>query len=97
MTIPSYLKLNISSEPAPGAVVRSGEARFTVLSAHMVRLEYHPQAQFEDRPSQVFLHRSQPVPDFSVEREGGELVIRTEALELHYQEGSPFSASTLWI
>jgi hypothetical protein len=97
MTIPPYFKLHIASEPAPGAVVRSGQARFTVLSAHMVRLEYHPQAQFEDRPSQVFWHRSQPVPEFSVDRTGGELVIRTSALELHYREGSPFAAETLWI
>src|SRR4030042_843728 len=60
----------------PEAVVAGGNVRFTVLTDHLIRLEYSMENQFEDRPSQAFWHRYQPVPafqktirDFSIEIE----------------------------
>ena len=34
---------------APGAQVVSGNARFTVLTDRLIRMEWAPEAQFEDR------------------------------------------------
>ena len=50
----------------PDAVVIAGNARFTVLTSRLLRLEYSPSGSFEDRPSQAFWFRSQSVPEFSV-------------------------------
>ena len=72
----------------PRAVVTSGDARFTVLTPQMIRLEWSPGAKFEDRPSLVVLNRRLPVPQFTQTTESGSLIIRTSALELRYTVGS---------
>ena len=48
----------------PDAVITAGNVRFTVLTDRLLRLEYSREARFEDRPSQAFWHREQPVPAF---------------------------------
>jgi alpha-glucosidase (family GH31 glycosyl hydrolase) len=70
------------------AMVMSGEARFTVLTPRLLRLEWAPGGQFEDHASLVVLNRKLPVPRFRAEREGGVLFLHTDSLVLRYREGS---------
>lgn len=78
------------------AVVISGEARFTILTPAMVRMEWSPSGVFEDRPTLVFTNRRLPVPDFTARRKGGWLILRTSELTLRYQENSGrFTTDTL--
>lgn len=70
----------------PAAVIVSGDARFTVLSPRVVRMEWAPQGAFENRASLTFLNRRLPVPPFEVRRAHGRLEIRTDALTLRYIE-----------
>ena len=77
------------------AVVCGDTYRFTVLTPRLVRAEYDPDGAFEDRPSQVFWYRDQPVPDFTVEETGDRVVIETDALRLEYERGEPFNAESL--
>ena len=79
----------------PRAVVISGDARFTVLTPAMVRMEHAPGGAFEDRASQAFINRRLPVPAFGVERTDGVLSIRTDELTIRYTEGAPFSPESL--
>jgi alpha-glucosidase (family GH31 glycosyl hydrolase) len=72
----------------PGAIVVSGEARFTVLTPKLLRLEWSTDSSFEDRASLVMLNRTLPVPKFSTDRKGGWLEVTTEALQLRYREHS---------
>ena len=51
-------------EADPQAVVTAKNVRFTVLTDRLLRLEYSRDDVFEDRPSQAFWHRRQPVPSF---------------------------------
>lgn len=75
----------------PDAVVTSGNARFTVLTPEMIRLEYSEKKQFEDRASFVVINRYfADVPQFTVDSTGNEVVIKTDALELRYKKGTPF-------
>jgi len=71
--------------PRPEAVVQAGPARFTVLTDRLIRMEYSPEQHFEDRPSQVFWFREQPVPDFEARRSGDWLEIETGFLLLRYR------------
>ena len=73
----------------PAAVVTSGNARFTVLTPEMIRIEYSEKQQFEDRASFVVINRNLEVPKFTKTDEGEELVIKTEKLELRYKKGTP--------
>ena len=78
------------------AVVLGPHIRFTVLSSRLIRCEYSPTACFEDRPSQVFWYRQQPVPDFEVRREAGLIEIETDHLLLRYRPtDGGFSADSL--
>ena len=63
-----YLHLRFDPIADPAAVVTAGNVRFTVLTSRLPRLEYSPTGAFEDRPSQAFWVRKQPVPAFDVRR-----------------------------
>ena len=71
------------------AIVQLGHARFTVLTAQLVRMEWSSDGKFEDHPSFVFLNRRLPVPKFSVKRDGQSLTLDTEALHLTYNASGP--------
>ncbi|HOG46518.1 MAG TPA: glycoside hydrolase family 31 protein [Anaerolineae bacterium] len=66
------------------AVVLAPQARFTVLTSRLIRIEHSPSGRFEDRASQAFWHRRQPLPAFEVQRTGRRLEIVTEHLRLRY-------------
>ncbi len=71
----------------PQAVVLAPQARFSVLTSRLIRLEYSPTDTFEDRPSQAFWFREQPVPGFTVKQTEAEIEISTEHLRLRYIPG----------
>ena len=91
---PPYARVAFDAVAEPAAVVIAGPARFTVLTSRLIRMEYSPDGRFEDRPSQVFWFRLQPVPDFQVVREGAGLTLTTGHLRLTWRGGS-FAADTL--
>ena len=77
----------------PAAVVTSGNARFTVLTSRMIRIQYSETAQFEDRATFAIVNRRLPVPAFTTETADGYLYIRTADVTLRYKEGSIFKQS----
>jgi alpha-glucosidase (family GH31 glycosyl hydrolase) len=95
--IPPHFKLHTHPVADPKAVVSVGNARFTLLTSRLVRMEYNPEARFEDRPSQVFWHRLQPVPLFESRLTGDQFEIITPHLHLQYRSGNPFRRDTLSI
>ena len=72
----------------PRAVVTVGNARFTVLTPELIRMEWAADGKFEDHASFVFLNRRLPVPKFEHQYEemGASqlLTIKTSALQLTY-------------
>ncbi len=70
------------------SVVISGEARFTILTSQLIRLEWDGNKVFEDNASQVFINRNLPTPKFSVKKRGKWCVIQTEGLKISYLKGS---------
>lgn len=85
-TLPDHFKLTFKPVATADAVIQTGFARFTVLTDRLLRLEYHPQKCFEDRPSQTFWFREQPVPAFGVQETPKVLEIETEYLHLVYHK-----------
>lgn len=82
----------------PRAVVRAGNARFTVLTPRMIRMEWAADGRFEDRPSFVFLNRRVPVPEYRTREGAGWLVLETEALTLRHRgstAAAPFDSTNL--
>ena len=87
--IPSQFKFKTKGKANPDAIVRAFGVRFTLLTSRFIRLEFCPLEEFEDRPSQIFWFRDQPVPDFTVERNDNGLEINTEYLLLRYKPEEP--------
>ena len=69
------------------AVVVCGDARFTVLTDRLIRMEYAPEGAFEDRASLTFVNRELSVPEFTSRSEGKGCVIETKGLSLTYAGG----------
>ena len=75
----------------PEAVVISGPARFTVLTPEMIRLEWSPTGQFEDRATFTVVNRNLPVPHFTKSEDKDFLYINTDKLKLKYRKGTSFN------
>lgn len=96
-TIPPHFLIKVDAAPNPQSVVMSGQARFTILTPRLIRMEWSTVGAFEERASQAFWFRNQPRPEFSVRESENLLIIETGALKLFYVPGSPFASDTLWI
>jgi Glycosyl hydrolases family 31/Domain of unknown function (DUF5110)/NPCBM-associated, NEW3 domain of alpha-galactosidase/IPT/TIG domain len=85
-----------SAVAAHGATVAAGDARFQVLDDGLIRMEYSPDATFEDLPTVNVLNRRFPVPDYQTEVQDGWLIITTAQAVLRYRLGSgPFGPSNV--
>src|ERR1051326_5060460 len=78
----------------PKSVVVSGNARCTVLTPQLIRMEWAADGKFEDHASLVFINRRLPVPEFRTSTADGWLTIDTGSLLLRYRIGSGTFVST---
>ena len=92
-TLPLSAEEVLNPVADPAAVVTSGNARFTILTSQMIRIQYSSTAAFEDRATFAIVNRRLPVPEFTTETSDGYLYIHTEDMTLRYKEGSVFSPS----
>ena len=97
LLLPLSLNLNAQDElnpvADPAAVVTSDNARFTVLTNRMIRIQYSKTAQFEDRATFAVVNRRLPVPEYTSETTpDGYLYIRTSDVTLRYKVGSIITA-----
>ncbi|HEY9076749.1 MAG TPA: TIM-barrel domain-containing protein [Anaerolineaceae bacterium] len=83
---------------APEAIVSEGNARFTVLTTRLIRMEWSETGEFEDRGTYAFPTRFTEVPPFTQSRNEIHLIIKTGDLQLCYKLGSgKFSPENLSI
>ncbi len=100
--VPSAQQL-LAAEPGnpvadPRAIVTVGNARFTVLTPQLIRLEWSADGRFEDRASLVFINRRLPVPSFHTRTDAEWFVLETEKLALSYRRAAGrFDATNLEI
>ena len=79
---------------APEAIVVCGNARFTVLTDRLIRMEWAQDGVFEDRASLAVVNRALPVPAFTSVRSGEGVTIKTSKITLTYK-GGRFSPENL--
>ena len=85
---------DVNPKANPAATVISGNARFTVLTDRLIRMEWAADGQFEDRASLAVVNRNLPVPKFSKSVKNGILTIKTDKVTLTYA-GGRFNADNL--
>ena len=77
------------------AMVVCGNARFTVLTSRLIRMEWSADGTFEDRATLGIVNRDLEVPAFDVKKSGSKLVIKTSDLTLTYSGKERFSENNL--
>ena len=85
----------MNPKAADNAVVLAGNARFTVLTPQLIRMEWSEDGIFEDNATLTFVNRNLPVPTFKVTRGADRVTIRTEKLTLKYRMTGKFSDDNL--
>lgn len=80
---------------SPEAIVTFGNARFTVLTPRLIRLEWSADGKFEDRATLGVINRRLSVPDFDVRKSSGSVTVRTDFLTLKYKGQEQFSEDNL--
>ena len=82
----------------PNALVVSGNTRFTILTDHVIRLEFSTDSNFTNEASLTFVNRNLPVPEFTSAVNNGWLLIKTKYCTLHYlQNSGAFNAHNLFV
>ena len=93
------LPFTVSAENDPKAnekaQVVAGNARFTVLTPQMIRMEWSENGKFEDRATLTFVNRKLDVPQFKVRQTRSKVTITTSNVTLTYIKGAKFSAENL--
>ncbi len=95
----ALMSLNLMAEenPAanPEAVVVTGNARFTVLTDRLIRMEWSENGKFEDNATLAIVNRNLPVPEFTARNMGQGVQIKTKALILRYDGSGKFNGNNL--
>ena len=74
----------LASDPTPNpkSVVKFGKARFTVLTDHLIRMEWDPNGQVNDAATFAFINRVLPAPQYTVTQQANGIIIQTSALKV---------------
>lgn len=77
---------NYNPKADPRAIVEIGNARFTILTSQLVRMEWSPTGTFEDRASITFMNRFLPVVNYTVKTSNSVTTIKTAHLLIRYDQ-----------
>lgn len=77
------------------AVVICGNARFTVLTDRIIRMEWAENGEFEDNATLAVVNRDLPVPAFKTARSASGVTITTDKVKMAYTGGGRFTADNL--
>lgn len=92
--------MNNFKEKAPAArdnAIIAGNARFTVITGRLMRLEWSEDGVFDDRPTQNICCRDLGSQHFSVSRDEKSLRIDTGRMQLEYRPDGGLTADSLQI
>lgn len=98
MNRPELIDYNPVADPKAVVVSSDGQARFTVLTDRIIRMERlgNGSSVFEDRSTIAIMNRNLPVPVFTQNTVGNVLTIQTAKVKLTYTLGAPtFTSNTL--
>ena len=94
LTLSAYSE-EFHPKASDAAVTVCGNARFTVLTDRMIRMEWSEDGVFEDNATLAIVNRDLPVPHFTVSTTEAGTVIRTDKVKLTYTGGGRFTADNL--
>ncbi|WP_426588709.1 TIM-barrel domain-containing protein [Mucilaginibacter sp. R-33] len=94
LTTKTYAQSGNQLTPDTRAVVQLGNARFTVLTDQMIRLQWGELGGYDNRASLVVVNRKLPVPAFTTHNQDNWFYLKTNKIELAYKMNSGAFDST---
>jgi len=85
-----HFHIDDKPEAKKDSTIIFGKARFTILTEKVIRIEYDPKGEFDDRASQVFWYRNIETPEYILEKSDYKLVIETKEIKLFYKANIEF-------
>ncbi len=79
-----------ASKPNNECIFKGSKYRITILTEHLVRLEYNENGIFEDRPTELVWYRNLPKPEFKVKENNRSIEISTKYFTLTYTKEKKF-------
>ena len=76
----------VCGQADPATVFQFSTVRFSLLTPRLIRIESSQTGDFEDRPSQVFWYRRQPLPKADINNTNQTLSIDTDVFHLLYKD-----------
>ena len=81
-----YLKMKNSPVACTENVIQGDCYRITVLTSHLLRLEYNAEGVFNDAATQMVLNRDFPKVSYQIKETEEELQLITEHIQLNYDK-----------
>lgn len=97
LSLTAFATENYDPKAADEAMVVCGNARFTVLTPKLIRMEWSEDGKFEDNATLAIVNRKLEVPAFKTTKKGKGVVITTSALKLTYTGEGKFDGKNLKI
>lgn len=92
LSTPSIAQVVVNDPVATSqAVITCGNARFTVLTPEMIRVEYSEQAKFEDRATFTIVNRKLDAPQFTKSEDDTYFIYNDIQPEAQVSQGYIFS------
>ncbi|WP_342646881.1 TIM-barrel domain-containing protein [Mucilaginibacter sp. CSA2-8R] len=88
LSLSAYAQKILEPRANPKAMVQEGNVRFTVLTPRLIRMEWTTSGTFTDNATFIVVNRNLPVPRFTTVKGNGQVIIKTDELELQYKIGS---------
>lgn len=95
--LPERLKRRDTAEAAQQQMVLCGNCRFTVLTDRLLRIEFAPDAVFEDRGTQSVVNRQFPETPYRLKRDSRSIQIETGKLTLYWEHEAALSALSVTV
>jgi len=86
---------NVNPVANPESTVIYGNARFTVLTPRLIRMEWSENGTFEDRATLAVVNREMPLCKFTVSKSEKSISIVTKDVTLKYSGNGMFDANNL--
>lgn len=87
--------VHTTSKSKASSIIKGENYRFTILTDHLIRIEYQAEGQFVDLPSQVVWNRNFNETRYEILEEDSNIIVRTRDLQMEYKKGEIFSKDSL--
>ena len=82
----AHFQIDFEAEAKKENTIKYDNLRFSILTDRIIRIEYDPENEFDDRPTQLIWNRNLATVDYDVDYGSNNIIIETEKIKLKYKK-----------